>query len=300
MMTSSLRRRIRLWVILTTTITVGLVTAASAAWDRQRMRRAESAYVSGFLEHLAAMPELRVDSGSVRAHLAALEESFTRAGGRVALVRAGSTAAAPLGSGAVACEPLSLPDGEWVLHYWSDGRFIRSQRRQSLAIHASLAVVTVLGLVVGVDRILRRSLLEPLSVISRQLERITEGGGWLASVPETDVELARLSKALRALGPGLEAQMREWIETERRCAAAAVLAGLRDAALEPLRSAHLELSRLEAGLGDRSADSKRRLRRAARDVEQLSAALDGSAERWFPPGRPSGARASRTPPAPGA
>lgn len=277
----SLRTRIRWWIVASTTITVGLVTTFGVMEDRRQIERAEVAYLTGFLEHLSAMPEFRRDSGTVRSHLRMLAPSFARTGGRLALVPLSSASQAPSGSGIVACQALDLSDGRFTLHYWSDGRFVRDRFRSALAIQLLQAALTIAGLVGGIEWILRRSLLGPLGTISRQIERITEGGGWLASVPATDLELDRLTKALRALGPGLEEQTRQWIATERRCAVAASLSGIRERTLGPLRSAHLELSQLEAG-SVRDAETKRRLRRAALSIEELSAALADSETQWFP------------------
>lgn len=288
----SLRTKIRWWVVASTTVTVGLVTAFGVVEDRRQIERAEAAYLAGFLEHLSAMPEFRGDSGTVRSHLRMLAPSLERAGGRLDLVPLSSASQAPLGSGIVACQALDLPDGRWTLHYWSDGRFVRDRFRSALAIQLLQAALTIAGLVAGIEWILRRSLLGPLGTISRQIERITEGGGWLASVPATDLELDRLTRALRALGPGLEEQTRQWIATERRCAVAASLSGIRERTLGPLRSAHLELSQLEAG-AVRDAETKRRLRRAARSIEELSAALAESDAHWFPPSAGEGQASTR-------
>ncbi|HRY46074.1 MAG TPA: hypothetical protein P5164_19245 [Thermoanaerobaculia bacterium] len=276
----SLRLRLRAWVVVTTTVAVGAVTAAGVLDERRQIRRAESAYIGAFLEHLAAMPELRSDSSTVQAHLGALSGSLARAGGKVALVALKPSDPVPLGAGAVACQRLSLSDGEWALHYWSDGRFVRAQIRRALLTRLLLAVGLVLAIVAGLEWMLRRNLLRPLSTISRQIERITEGGGWLAHVPETDEELQRLTRALRALGPGLEAQTRQWIETERRVTAASVLARIREATLEPLRSAQLELSQAEAAFTTDAA-TKTRLRRAARSVSRLTETLRGAEATWF-------------------
>lgn len=276
----SLRLRLRAWVVVTTTVAVGAVTAAGVLDERRQIRRAEAAYIGGFLEHLAAMPELRGDSSTVRSHLGAVSGSLARAGGRVALVPLTASGPMPLGKGAVACQRLSLSDGEWALHYWSDGRFVRAQLRRALLTRLALAAGMVLAIVAGLEWMLRRSLLGPLSTISRQIERITEGGGWLAHVPETDEELQRLTRALRSLGPGLEEQTLQWIETERRVAAASVLAGIRDATLEPLRSAQLELSQAEAGVSTDAA-TKTRLRRAARSVSRLTETLRDAEATWF-------------------
>ncbi|HPA51433.1 MAG TPA: hypothetical protein PLP50_07505 [Thermoanaerobaculia bacterium] len=276
----SLRLRLRAWVVVTTTVAVGAVTAAGSLEERRQIRRAESAYIGAFLEHLAAMPELRSDSSTVQAHLGALSGSLARAGGKVALVALKPSDPVPLGAGAVACQRLSLSDGEWALHYWSDGRYVRAQVRRALLTRLLLAVGLVLAIVAGLEWMLRRNLLRPLSTISRQIERITEGGGWLAHVPDTDEELQRLTRALRALGPGLEEQTRQWIETERRVAAASVLAGVRAVTLEPLRSAQLELSLAEAALTTDAA-TKTRLRRAARAVHRLTETLRDAEATWF-------------------
>ena len=288
----SLRTKIRWWVVASTTVTVGLVTAFGVVEDRRQIERAEAAYLAGFLEHLSAMPEFRGDSGTVRSHLRMLAPSLERAGGRLDLVPLSSASQAPLGSGIVACQALDLPDGRWTLHYWSDGRFVRDRFRSAFAIQLLQAAVTIAGLVVGIEWILRRSLLGPLSTISRQIERITEGGGWLTSVPATDHELDRLTRALRALGPGLEQQTREWIATERRCAVAEALSGIRERTLGSLRGAHLELSQLEAA-SVRDAETKRRLRRVPRSIDEMSAALADSDAQWFPPGAGEGRGATR-------
>lgn len=289
----SLRTRIRWWVVASTTITVGLVTTLGVIEDRRQIERAEAAYLTGFLEHLSAMPEFHGDSGTVRSHLRMLAPSFERAGGRLALVPLSSASQAPSGSGIVACQELDLSDGRFTLHYWTDGRFVRARFRSALAIQLLQSALTIAGLIAGIEWILRRNLLGPLGTISRQIERITEGGGWLASVPATDLELDRLTRALRALGPGLEEQTRRWIVTERRCAVAGALSGIRERTLGPLKSAHLELSQLEAG-SVRHDGTKPRLRRAARSIEELSAALAQTDAQWFPPSIGEGQAATRT------
>jgi hypothetical protein len=276
----SLRNRLRGWVVATSALTVGLVTAAGLVEERHQIERAEAAYVGSFLEHLAAMPEFRGRSGTARAHLDMLAESFHRVGGSVQLAPLG-TGVPPPGGPFVTRQPLLLEEGAFELQYRSDGRYALGRFRRALAIHLAHGLATVLVLVLGIEWILRRNLLTPLDTISRQIERITEGGGWFASVPQADVELTRLTGALRSLGPGLEVQTRRWIETERRCAAAAVLSDLREAVLGPLRDAHLELSQMEASPAAEPS-TKSRLRRAARAVEQLSVVLRESEERWFP------------------
>ena len=112
----SLRTRLRWWVVASTTSTVGLVTTFGIIEDRRQIERAEAAYLTGFLEHLSAMPEFRGDSGTVRSHLRMLAPSFERAGGRLDLLPLSSASQAPSGSGIVACQALDLSDGRWTLH----------------------------------------------------------------------------------------------------------------------------------------------------------------------------------------
>ncbi len=214
----SLRNRLRGWVVATSALTVGLVTAAGIVEERQQIERAEGAYLGSFLEHLSAMPEFRGRSGTVRAHLEMLTESFHRTGGTVQLAPFG-TSAPSLGGRLVARQPLLLEDGAFELQYWSDGRYAMGRFQRAFAIHLAYALATILALVLGIEWILRQHLLSPLDTISRQIERMAEDGGGLASGPQPDVEFARLTRALRSLGPGLASQTRRWIEAERQHAA---------------------------------------------------------------------------------
>jgi len=116
----------------------------------------------------------------------------------------------------LARKPVSLAEGDFELRYGSDAARLASMTRRAIALHGLHGLLAIGALIAGTAVILQRGLLAPLRSIARQLDRMRDGGGWLARVPTTDAELTDLAGAVAGLGPGLESQAREWIAAEHR------------------------------------------------------------------------------------
>ena len=65
-------------------------------------------------------------------------------------------------------------------------------------------------------------------------------------LPATDAEFAEIAAAIRELGPGLSAQVDEWIQGEKRAAVAMALGGLRKRLADSRRPASAVARDLEA------------------------------------------------------
>lgn len=81
-----------------------------------------------------------------------------------------------------------------------------------------------------------------------------DGRGWQPHLETATQELSQLSTALVELGPGLERQVREWIEAERRSAVALILVRLRVSLDEAQRRAVDRLRAIEQLAGDSRED----------------------------------------------
>jgi hypothetical protein len=98
---------------------------------------------------------------------------------------------------------------------------------RAVAIHAAHALAALVALLGATEWILRRNLVVPLRALAHQIELIRDGRGWDPHLPPSDAEIGEVATSLERLGPSLERQVHEWIEAERRSAAASVLARLR-------------------------------------------------------------------------
>jgi hypothetical protein len=229
---TSLRLRISLWNAGVVTVTLALFTTAAIVEERRQILRTETGSAEALLGHLAEMPELRSDLAAARRHLGTLNRSLQGVGGGLELAPAGAAEDPPKSDSEpagqwLARQPVSLAEGDFELRYRGDPTRLAGMTRHAIAIHSLHGLLAIGALIAGTEMILRRGLLAPLRSITHQLDRMRDGGGWLARVPATDTELAGLARAVAGLGPGLESQAREWIEAERRGAAMLALRGVR-------------------------------------------------------------------------
>ena len=226
---ASLRSRVSLWNAAVMAATLTVLTVVAIHEERGQIVRTETAHARALLDHLARMPEFQGDVGTVRSHLELMRESLRAFGDALALAPRAERILAPEDPGArlVATRSLSLRQGEFELRYVSDGDRIRRALRRSVAMHILYGLAALAALVAGTEWILRANLVVPLRSLSRQLDDMRDGRGWLTRLPHTDEELAGVARAVGDLGPALERQVNEWIEAERRAAVALSIGSIR-------------------------------------------------------------------------
>ena len=222
---TSLRARVRLWTITVFTVTLVAFTAAGIVEERRQLLQAESAHAAALLEHLARMPEFRAGAADAGAFLDVLRGSSDHLGGSLEL---GAPVSDPLADGAVlARRPLDLEEGEAELRYRADPGRLAAMTRRAILIHSLHGLVALGALLLGIEWILRRGLLTPLGALSHEVDLMRDGRGWRPRLPATDRELQDLANAVANLGPGLEKQVYEWIEVDRKSAVALALTAVR-------------------------------------------------------------------------
>lgn len=277
---SSIRARLRVWTVSVSTLTLAAFTTAGILEERRQLLATEAGHASALLEHLTHMPEFQGTAAEAETRVALLRGSLGTIGARLEIAPPGS-GDGPRPWAILARRRLALADSELELRYRVDPARIRDLTRRPALIHSLHGIVALAALVAGTEWILRRKLLVPLQAMSHQVELMREGHGWAPRLPGADEELRELSDALLGLGPGLERQVHEWIEAERRGAAALALAGVR----RPLRQARDRARELLADLaaaGGASPNGPEPLvRELAEQIEAMTSAVDAAArEPW--------------------
>ncbi len=274
----SLRRRLARWIALAFAVTVALLTAAAVVEERRLVFDIEAANSESFLSHLASMPEFKADRAAALAHVQRLDAALRGAGIRLDIV----AASASLVGRVVARRTIDLADGEFELRYRTDAPWLARLMKRALAFHLALGATALVVLLAGAEWILRDRLVEPLRRFAHQVRFMRAGGGWKPKLPPSDSELADLARALEELGPALHAQVQEWLEGERRAAAARALSELRARLREPKR-------RVLALLGDVQArdlvapEAKPKVRALVLEVERITREIGGEEADLFGP-----------------
>jgi len=208
-------------------ITMTVFTAAGVADERRRAVDGERAAAHALLDHLSSMPQLHSDWDTAQRHLSTLNATLAGLGSRLVLVAPLSPGAAAAHSGSpevvVARSALQLGGSRLELEYRSEPDRLWHITTRAVVFHSIHGLIALVALFAGTALVLHRNLVEPLGSITHAIERMGAGRGWLAHLPATDGELAGLAEAVSTLGPGLEGQVRQWIEAERRAAAILVL-----------------------------------------------------------------------------
>lgn len=246
---ASLRLRVSGWNAAVMAGTLTALALATIHEERRQIVRTEVANAQALLQHLARMPEFQVDARMVRSHLEHMRESLSASGDALALAPRGEGSPAPITTRAgrvVATHSLSLQQGEFDLVYVSDGARLRTALRRSIAMHFLYGVAALAALIAGTEWILRANLVVPLRSLSRQLDDMRDGRGWLPRLQHTDEELAGVARAVGDLGPALERQVNQWIEAERRAAVALAIKSIRSRLCEPRAHPRGDASDLDA------------------------------------------------------
>jgi hypothetical protein len=109
---------------------------------------------------------------------------------------------------------------------------------------------------------------------------------------QTDAELEALAVAVKTLGPGLEQQVHQWVEAERRAAVALVSNDVRNRLRGPLR----EVRALAGDLSVRNLlvpAEKRKVRSLLADIDRVDEVLAAEECQSFGPRPPSAALPDR-------
>jgi hypothetical protein len=272
--TGSLRGRLFRWSVLVLGPAVAFLTVAAIWEERREVVRQEKEQAGALLQHLAHMDEFRSTLPAARSRLEAVGDLLLATGAQIDLVprlpsrRTNGVAPPGLSGDVLATQPLSLLEGDFLLRYRADPRKFRRIAVRSATTHVVYGVLALVALVGGAQWILRRKLLAPLSRIAHRVDNMRKGGGWLPVLPPTDSELAGLVQSVRELGPGLESQVLQWVEVERRAVAATLLNSLDKSLSEPRR-------RMMALAGDLQArdlvtpEGKAKLRALNSEVDHL-------------------------------
>lgn len=278
---NSLRQRLRRWIALAFVATIALLTTAAVLEERRLVLDVEAANGASLLSHLASMPELRSDHAAALAYVQRLDAPLRGAGIRLAIV----SASTPPDRSVAASRTVELADGIFELRYASDAPWLARLMKRSLAFHLVLGATALMVLVAGAEWILRVRLVEPLRRFAHQVRFMRAGGGWKPKLPPSDSELADLARALEELGPALHAQVQEWLEGERRAAAACALSELRARLREPKRRALALLGDIQAR-GLVAPDAKPKVRALVLEIERIALEIQGEEAELFGPAGP--------------
>lgn len=222
----SLRLRMGWSLSAALVIVMGGMTFLSVLDSRREQMATERTHAVALLDHLAQMSSFRQGLGPAQSELNAFTHYLRGVGVHVTLVPITSLAPVPE-SPAIAERLVNIAGSPYSLRYTVDAsRAIPMLRRTAIShlLYGLVAIAATLGIA---EWMLRRYVLRPIGALQKQLQHVGAGRGWLTVVPAVDRELDGLTSSVRSLGPSLERQVWEWIETDRRSNAALVLARLR-------------------------------------------------------------------------
>jgi hypothetical protein len=274
----SLRGRLGRWIAWAFTMTVALLTAAAVLEERRLVFAAGASNGESLLAHLSTMPEFQADHATALAHVRDLDATLRGAG---ILLELTPPSVAAVGT-VVARRSIRLADGTFELRYRADAPWLDSLIKRALVFHLGFGVAALVVLLVGAEWILRARLVEPLRRFAHQVRFMRSGGGWKPKLPPSDAELTDLARALEELGPALHAQVQEWLEGERRAAAARALSELQVRLREPRRRALALLGDLQAR-GLVGSDAKPKVRALVLEVERIAGAIQAEEADLFGP-----------------
>jgi hypothetical protein len=267
--TRSLRGRLGEWSAVTLVTAIATLTATALFEERRMVLSVQSAMGLSLVHHLSGMPELRSGRLHASSQVRHLETLLAPAGISLELVEAGT----PSREGTLATAPLPLPEGTFELRYRTDAPWLEALVRRAVLFHVAVGVATLALLLGGTHVIIRSRLSEPLRRISHQIRFMRSGGGWSPKLPASDEELRDLEAALLELGPGLQVQVQQWVEAERRAAAVGAISRLRSRLRDPRRRAQASLGDLLAR-GLVAPDGRGRVRDISRDLDSLSREIE--------------------------
>ena len=262
----TLQFRVTAAVVLIFVATLVVFTAIDLASERSAFLRAERRHAVVVLTHLAAMAEAQPTHAALARHVASLNVQLRSAGGEVELIPA--PPAVGLGTRAIPSRRLVLDGRPWELRYRLRGGTLPQSVINAVALHLFHGLIVVAAMVAVTEVLVRRRLIRPLARMTHQLAHMREGGGWIVDLPAVDPELTPITEAISNIGPDLEQQVREWVETERRAGVALAFLRVENQTREPLRRAQSLVRDLEAG---HASDELERIRWLRAEIDEVSA-----------------------------
>lgn len=265
----TLQLRVEAAVVVIFVVTLLVFTAIDLAGERSAFLRAENRHAMVVLSHLAVMAEAQPTRAVVARQVASLNVQLRSVGGDVALVPLPLTVSHDAHT--VASRRLVLDGRPYEVRYRLHERTMRQAAVHAIGLHLLHGLIAVAAIIAVTELLVRRRLIRPLALITRQLTHMGKGGGWITTLPTVDPELAPITEAISGLGPDLEQQVREWVETERRTGVALTLIRIEKQMREPLLRAQSHVRDLEAvHAASNDLESIRSLRE---DIDLLSAVI---------------------------
>lgn len=265
----TLQLRVEAAVVVIFVATLLVFTAIDLAGERSAFLRAENRHALVMLSHLAVMAEAQPTRAVVARQVASLNVQLRSVGGDVALIPPPSTMSQDAHT--VASRRLLLDGQPYEMRYRLHERTMRQAAIHAIGLHLLHGLIAVAAIVAATELLVRRRLIRPLALITHQLTHMRKGGGWIASLPSVDPELTPITEAIRGLGPDLEQQVKEWVETERRAGIAMTLIRIENHMREPLHRAQSRIHDLEAGHA--ASDDMENIRSLREDIDLLSTAV---------------------------
>ncbi len=197
------------------------LTAATVIESRAELLRAERMHAVALVEHLARMVAGGSSVSAMQEEITRLQKYVSSRESTVELVPAGS----PAPQRQTVLGERKVPFG--VLRYSVANERLSALTWRAILIHGLTASIALVLMLIIVELMLRRRVLQPLESFRRQINHISRGGGWTTVLPEVDAELQELRRAISRVGPALGAQTLAWIETERRATTALIVRRIR-------------------------------------------------------------------------
>ena len=262
----SLRLRMGGSLAIALAIVMSAMTAVSVVDVRRQQIETERTHAVALLDHLAQMRALREGEVSARRELASFAHYLRGAGVRVELLVLPAPAVA-LSTTSIAERMVTVGESPFLLRYSVAKSRLASALWRSALLHVAYGVIAILATLAIAEWMLRRHVFSPLALVERQLNHVGTGHGWLTLIPETDRELEGLASSVRTLGPSLERQVWEWIETDRRANGILLISRVRGRAAGAVAAIRATADAMERGASP--ADLTDRLRRELDDFMRV-------------------------------
>lgn len=265
----TLQFRVTAAVVVIFVATLVVFTTIDLAGERRAFLRTENGHAVVLLNHLAAMAGAQPTSAALARQIALLNVQLRSVGRDVELIPLPSATTAD--AHAVALRRIVLDGQPFEMRYRLHEETMRQAAINAIGLHLLHGLIAVAAIVVATGLLVRTRLIQPLALISHQLAHMQKGGGWIAALPSVDPELTPITDAISALGPGLEQQVKEWVETERRAGVALAFVRVEHHMRDPLHRAQSRVRDLEVLHAD--SDDLESIRSLRADIEEVSAVI---------------------------
>ena len=265
----TLQLRVTAAVVVIFVATLVVFTAIDLVGERSAFLRAEKRHAVVVLTHLAAMAEAQPARAALARHVASLNVQLRSVGGDVELIPL--PLAVSQEARAVASRRLLLDGQPYEMRYRLREGTMRQAAINAIGLHLLHGLIAIAAIVAVTELLVRRRLIRPLALITHQLAHMRKGGGWIATLPAVDSELTPITEAISDLGPGLEQQVKEWVEAERRAGVALTLLRIENQTREPLHRAQSAVRDLE--VLHAASDDLEKIRSLRAEIDEVSAVV---------------------------